>query len=336
MSRSTITIKLYTEKHRALWDTFVDTANNGTMFHKQTFLAYHPAERFLFHHLMFYEGEELVAVLPGGIKQNFHNREVFWSPIGASYGGLVTGDISFERALRLVDALIEYGRRAGWSDIYMIPPPIIYNRVMTQHLEYAMLYRRFDYELHYISHAVDLSMGADSEDVIEQYGKSARKTVRKILREGRITTAERSDDESYRVFYEILLENKRKHNATPTHSLGEMIKLRELMPENIKLLSVYHDGKPIAGSWLFVCNRDVVLCFYNMLLYEYQHLNPIYLVMHETVRWAHANGYRWVDIGVSQVPGDPDPMTPSMNLIEFKERFHARGVIRSTYHYAFV
>jgi lipid II:glycine glycyltransferase (peptidoglycan interpeptide bridge formation enzyme) len=69
-----------------------------------------------------------------------------------------------------------------------------------------------------------------------------------------------------------------------------------------------------------------------MLLYEYEHLKPIYLIMYETVRRAVEEGYTWVDIGVSQDTSDPDPMTPSLGLIGFKERFDARGVLRSTYH----
>ena len=98
---------------------------------------------------------------------------------------------------------------------------------------------------------------------------------------------------------------------------------------------VYHNDVPIAGSLLFFANRNVVLCFYNMLLYEYEHLKPIYLVMYETVRRAVEEGYEWVDIGVSQNTKDKNPMTPSLGLIEFKERFDSRGVLRSTYHIKF-
>jgi len=57
--------------------------------------------------------------------------------------------------------------------------------------------------------------------------------------------------------------------------------------------------------------------------------------MYETVRWAVENGYQWVDIGVSQDTKAEDPMTPSLNLIYFKERFNARGILRSTFHYKF-
>jgi predicted N-acyltransferase len=211
--------------------------------------------------------------------------------------------------------------------MFVIPPPLIYSRKYNQHVEYSMLYRRFGFEYHYISHAIDLRIGAD---FLEHFDRTARKTCRKILRE-KLLRIEESDD--YETFYEILLDNKARHNAKPTHSLDDLHELRRLLPGKLRLMLVYYGDIPIAGSLLFMCNSDVVLCFYNMLLYEYQHLKPIYLVMYETVRLAIAEGYRWVDIGVSQIPDSDDPMTPSLPLIDFKERFDARGILRTTYRY---
>lgn len=321
----------YTAEQKVLWDTFVANANNGTVFHLQSFLEYHKPDTFRFYHLLFYQGDKLLAVLPGGLKKDFHDRDVFWSPVGASYGGFVTQDISFEQALRLIDTLIAYGKVQAWSGMYIIPPPILYSTVLSQNLEYAMLYRKFGYEFHYISHAIDLQHGAKS--VFDLYDKSTRKTVRKILRENKLSIVK---SDNYSMFYPILLDNKNRHNTKPTHSLDDLHRLAELVPEHVKLLLVYYEGKAIAGSYLMICNQQVVLCFYNMLLYEYQHLKPVYLMMHSIIEWARDNGYRWVDIGVSQVPTALDPMTPAISLIEFKERFLARGFLRSTFYYAFV
>lgn len=318
----TITVVPYTADQKATWDAFVQQSNNGTMFHEQRFLDYHPDGKWNFHHLMFYEGSRLVAVLPGGVKADGS----FWSPVGASYGSIVTGDISFEKSLRIVDAFLEYGQRQGWRDAYLIPAPIIYTRNYSQHHEYALLYRKADFELHYISHAIDLKRGAQ---FLDHFDQTARKTVRKILREGEITIRE-SDD--YETFHRILVENKKRHDTTPTHTLEDLLRLRELMPELLRLNMVYAGETPIAGSLLFLPNPKVVLCFYNMLLYEYEHLKPVYLIMYETVRWAIEHGCEWVDIGVSQDTKADDPMTPSLGLIGFKERFDARGILRSTYH----
>lgn len=311
---------------RGIWEKFVAESNNGTMFHKLAFLDYHKPGRFEFSNLTFWKDGKLLSVLPGGFKED---GRTYWSPVGASYGSLVTGDLPFEVALELVDAMMEYFREKGTEEIFLIPPPIMYSTNYNQHLEYAMLYRKFDFELHYISHAIDLKHG---KDFLQYFDKTARKTLHKILREGKLRIEDSLD---YETFNKILLSNKARHNVLPTHSLEDMIKLQELMPENLKLMLVYYEDKPIAGSWLFLTNQNVVLCFYNMLFYEYEHLKPVYLINYETVRWAIENGYKWVDIGVSQDTKAEDPMTPSLGLINFKERFDSRGILRSTFHYKF-
>ncbi len=295
------------------------------MFHNQSFLDYHPEGRFQFAHLMFRRNGKLIAVLPGGFFQGRPTQ--FWSPIGASYGGFTAKDPDFATALEIVDCFLECARAKGWTELFIIPPPIIYNRNISQHFEYAMLYRKADFELHYISHAIDLK---HKEQFLQHFDKTARKSIHKILREQQITIR---DSEDYETFHRILLANKAKHNAKPTHSLEELMRLKELMPQNLRLMMVYKGDEAIAGSLLFLANPQVVLCFYNMLLYEYEHLKPIYLIMYETVRRAVEEGYTWVDIGVSQDTKDANPMTPSLGLIEFKERFDARGVLRSTYHF---
>jgi len=42
------------------------------------------------------------------------------------------------------------------------------------------------------------------------------------------------------------------------------------------------------------------------------------------------NGFGYVDIGVSQDTKAENPMTPSMSLIEFKEKFDAKTIMRNT------
>lgn len=323
---SNISIHKYTIEDRSDWQAFLRETNNGTMFHSLDFLDYHPAGKFDFYHLIFRKNGKIIGVLPGGVKED---GKVFWSPVGASYGSIATKDIKFELALEMVDAMMDYFDKNGFREIFLIPPPLIYSKNISQHIEYAMLYRKFDFELHYISHAIDLKHG---ENLLATFDKTARKNIHKILREGKIEVRESTE---YDAFYDILLKNKAKHNATPTHSHEDLKRLLTLVPENIKLLMCYHEGKPIAGSLLFLCNSKVALCFYTMLLYEYEHLKPVYLVNYEICQWAMRNGYEWVDIGVSQDTTAEDPMTPSINLINFKERFNSRGILRSTFHYKF-
>ncbi len=314
----------YSEDLKDRWDRFVLESNNGTIFHLQKFLDYHPKNRFNWHHLVFMEKKEIIAVLPGAAMGS-----TFESPIGASYGSLVTNVIEFSRALELVDAFSDYCREHSFERALLTPPPFIYQRVISQNIDYALAYRGFTYDKHYISHSIPLA----AKDFLSDFQSTARRYIHKYLREKTLTVEMNEDFES---FYPILLNNKARHGVKPTHSLEELFRLKKLLPENIVLFLVYKGSKPIAGSLMFSCNNQVALCFYNMLLYEYEEYNPIHVVMYEVTKWAVEKGFSWIDIGVSQDTKAENPMTPSMNLIRFKEKFNSHGILRSTFYKRFI
>lgn len=310
----------YTDQWKVKWDKFVLESNNGTMFHLQKFFDYHVPGKFEFNHLMFIKGEELVAVLPGKIING-----IFESPIGASYGSLVTKDITFDESMELVSLLLKYGKENGFKGFELTPAPMIYETYQNQNLDFAMLWLGFSYKLHYISSAIKLDK---ERDIIERFTPTIRRNIRKTLKQSEISV---EINERYDEFYPILLENKARHNVKPTHSYDDLLKLKELMPDNLKLFMVYLAGKPIGGSLMFFTNKNVALCFYNMLLYDYAEYKPIQRVMYEVVKYSTERGYSYVDIGVSQDTKAENPMTPSIGLIQFKEKFDAKTIMRNTF-----
>ncbi len=311
----------YSEKYRDDWDQFVLNSNNGTIFHLQKFFDYHTPGKFNFNHLIFIENDRIEAVLPGS-----KTNELFESPVGASYGSIVTKDIKFKEAMEIVSTLKNYGKKNRIEEFLLTPPPIVYEEKQNQNLDFAMLWQGFKFDLHYISSAIKLD---PDEDILPRFQATVRRNIRKSLKnkEVRVEINERYDE-----FYPILIDNKSRHNVKPTHSYEDLLKLKELMPENLKLFMVYYKDIPIAGSLMFFCNKQVALCFYNMLLYDYAEFKPIHRVMYEVVKYSTEQGYKYVDIGVSQDTKADNPMTPSMNLIDFKEKFDAKTVMRNTFY----
>lgn len=310
----------YNPEWKEKWDKFVLSSNNGTMFHLQKFFDYHKPGKFTFNHLMFVEKGEIKAVLPGSLKDG-----IFESPVGASYGSIVTGDITFKEALNFVQMLIDYGKKNGYKEFYLTPAPMIYEKYQNQNLDFAMLWSGFKFSLHYISSAIKLDK---NRDIISRFHATTRRNIRKSLSNPDIRV---EINDRYDEFYPILLENKARHNVKPTHTYEDLIKLTELLPDNLKLFMVYYKDKPIAGSSMFFANKTVAICFYNMLYYEYQYLKPIQRVMYEVVKYCTENGYDYVDIGVSQDTKADNPMTPSISLIDFKEKFDAKTIMRNTF-----
>ncbi len=309
----------YSENWKDKWDQFVLESNNGTIFHMQKFFDYHSPGKFNFNHLIFADKGQITALLPGS-----RIDDLYESPIGASYGSIVTKDVKFAEAMEIVSTLLEYGKKVDIKEFLLTSAPRVYEKHQNENLDFAMLWQGFNYDLHYISSAIKL----DPEvDLISRFQQTVRRNIRKSLKNPdiRIEINERYDE-----FYPILVENKARHDVKPTHSLDDLLKLNELLPDRLKLFMVYYKGKPIAGSSVFICNNTITLCFYNMLRYEFEHLKPIHRVMYEVVKWSSENGYKYLDIGVSQDTKADNPMTPSMSLIDFKEKFDAKTVMRNT------
>jgi hypothetical protein len=315
-------------QHKDAWDSFIRRSMNGTVFHTQQFLTYHNEGKFQFHHLLFYKGNHLVALLPGGFRAN---GKIYDSPLGSSYGSFVTEDISADTALGIVEAFEKYIIAKGVQEVSLTSAPVIYQPILTQNLDFALLYRGFAYQRHYISHAIELRDGILP---FERFQQTARKHIRRITRQHpEIFIEEVPKNEMVRglkEFYPILLENKAKFGAKPTHTLEELFKLYELLPDLMKLFLVRVNNEPIAGSLLFIANPRVAIIFYHMLRYKFDEYKPIYLLMDKVTRWAQENNFSFVDIGVSQDTSDANPMTPALSLISFKEKFDSRGVLRST------
>jgi hypothetical protein len=309
----------YSEVWKDKWDQFVLESNNGTMFHMQKFFDYHKSGKFTFNHFIFVDRGNIVALLPGA-----RNGDVFESPIGASYGSIVTKEVKFAQAMDIVSTLLEFGKNIGIKEFLLTSAPRVYERHQNENLDFAMLWQGFKYDLHYISSAIKLEA---NQDILSRFQQTVRRNIRKTLKDPDIRV---EINDRYDEFYPILVENKARHDVKPTHSLEELIKLTQLLPENLVLFMFYYKDKPIAGSSVFIANETVTLCFYNMLLYEYEHLKPIHRVMYEVVKWSTEKGYKYVDIGVSQDTKAANPMTPSMNLIDFKEKFDAKTVMRNT------
>ena len=71
-------------ENTTIWDNFINSSNNGTLFHYRAFLNYHENVKFNDHSLFFYKNNKLIALLPAAIKNN-----VFHSHPGISFGGFI-------------------------------------------------------------------------------------------------------------------------------------------------------------------------------------------------------------------------------------------------------
>ena len=305
-------IKYKNTEHREIWDNYVKTSNNGTIFHQRKFLSYHNDRDFDDSSLIFYENNKILALFSGAVI----DKKLISHP-GASFGGFVYNEMTFQSSRKLIELLINYCQKDGLNEITIIPAPFIYYHTYNEAMEYCLFHMGFEIKEYYISSFVDLKI-----DLLSQIHNRKKRYIRKIEKD--VIVCESDDLDT---FYPILIENKLKHKTKPTHSLKELKKLVKLFPKKIKLLLSFYENKVIGGSLIFVTNSNSCILFYNMIDYNYKDLQVASLQIYESLKWALKNNLRYFDIGVSQLY-EKNKIIPHESLIHFKEQFGSKAMIR--------
>lgn len=316
-----MTIKQFKYSFDEQWDLMVLDANNGTLFHTRRFLSYHPPGRFTDHSLIFNKNNQPYILFPAAEKEIDGKRFLVSHP-GTSYGSfIVPEDISFADSYDIVESLIEYAKAQKFDGIRLTPPPTIYNRRLSNYIDFSLLQHGFRYLRREISSILFL------EDTIEQnldkFKPSHKRAVRKAIKEGVVVRESEKFDE----FYQILENNlKIRHNVTPTHTLDELLKLKELFPNDVKLFGAFLGDKMVAGVVNFICTKDVVLAFYISHDEKYQETRALNLLFYSIFDWAITNNFKVFDFGIFTVNEEPN-----FGLARFKENFGASGMFRDTF-----
>jgi len=316
-----IEIKKYIEEQSDLWEKIVKKANNGTIFHTRNFLSYHPPGRFTDHSLVFYKKDKPYILFPAADKE-YDSKRFLVSHPGSSYGSFVAPeDISFSDSYEIVELLIKYAKSQKFDGIRLTPPPTIYNRRLSNYIEFALIQHGFTYLKREVSSILFLEKTIKQN--LAKFKPSHRQAVRKAIKAG----VEVRESDNFDEFYEILKKNlKIRHNVTPTHTLDELLKLKELFPEKINLFGAFMEGKMVAGVVNFIATPDVVLAFYISHNEEYQEIRALNLLFYTIFDWAIKEQYKVFDFGIFTVNEEPN-----FGLARFKENFGSSGMFRDTF-----
>ena len=304
-------VKRYTTDQQVLWDNFVDSSRNGTFLHKRGYMDYH-SHRFTDHSLMFYRGEELVAIVPAHIKEN-----CFCSHNGLTYGGmLLPCNTATADVLELFNAMTGYlQENTAVTSIIYKPTPHIYHSYPCEEDLYALFRHGATLTERKVSSAIPLNAPLPIGGRRKLTAKT--KASLHIVEDGDLAT-----------FWEILHERlQNKYDTAPVHSIEEISLLKERFPENIKLYSVAdNDGNTLGGVVLFITG-NVIHMQYSATTEEGRRLSALDYLYEELINNRYA-GKGYFDFGISVEDGG---RYLNCGLIAYKERLGGRAVVYDTY-----
>jgi hypothetical protein len=324
---SEITIEtLENNEESAEISCFIDESINGTIFHHPRFLSYHAKNNTLqeqdsISHLVFRLRGKILGFLPGVIR-NQAEGPAFLSPARASFGGLVTHDISFAKSECMVTKAMDYlFNIRKVREAYITPPTSIYmGSAPNENLQFLYLSQGFHISRAELAIATRISPNTDFPDKVLK--DRVKRFVRQGAERGLSCRIEDSPDNSYA----IILANQRKFKDAPTHSLQELRTIRELFPDKFIYFVAYHGPTPVAVITLVLCNKNVAFSFYICHLAEASRDRPIDFLFKHILVWLKERNFMFLDFGPSTFG-----FRPHQSLIFFKEGFGGKGVVKFFY-----
>lgn len=300
----------YTQKEKKIWDDFIDSSKNGTFMFKRDYMDYH-SSRFKDCSLMFYEDEQLVAIMPASI----HGNELR-SHGGLTYGGIISGhNMKAHNMLEVFDSLKLFLKENDLKKIIYKKIPYIYQNYLSDEDLYALFKNNAKLIRRDISTTIDLACPC-------KMTKGRKAQISRAKREG--VVIKQSDD--FETFIE--LENqvlKEKHGAVAVHSAEELKLLYSRFPNEIKLYVAQYQKEIIAGALIFI-HKNLIHTQYLASGEKSREIGALDLLIGELLQIYKDKKY--FDFGISTTNAGKDL---NEGLISQKEGFGGRATVYDFY-----
>lgn len=305
-----ITIGRYSKDKYQEWNIFLSKAKNNLFMFNRNFMEYH-SDRFVDYSLMFYNDNELIALLPASI----HDNELR-SHGGLTYGGFITSEKMKQHTMNeCFDVLLEYLKQQNIKKfLYKVVPHIYHTAPAEEDL----------YPLWQKGRLVrcDVSSTINLQNILKM-PKGRKAQISRAKREG-VVIKETDDFEQF-----IILENQilqSRHNTIAVHTAEELRLLKERFPENIRLMGAIYQGRMIAASLLFIY-PTVVHTQYMAADDTAREIGGLDLLI-KTVIDEYAQNKLWFDFGIST---EQNGKIFNDGLCAQKEGFGARTITYNFY-----
>lgn len=237
-----VNIIKYSQSKKDEWNNFIENSKNGIFMFNRNFMEYH-SDRFKDFSLMFYEDENLIAVLPASI----HGDEVR-SHGGLTYGGFITNEKMKQHKMNdCFEVLVKYLKDSSIKKFIYKTMPFFYHSIFAQEDFYPL----WKYGANLIRRGVSTTIDLDNQ---LKMPKGRKAQISRAKREGVII--EESED-----FYKFIeIENsvlQKFHSTKAVHTGSELALLNSRFPNGVKLYVAKKNNEIIAGTLLFIYDNVV-------------------------------------------------------------------------------
>jgi hypothetical protein len=304
-------IRRFSAELPVVWNDFIKQAKNGIFLFDRGYMDYH-ADRFEDHSLLFYNDDELLAVLPASLK-----NDVLTSHGGLTYGGFIMhkrANISFMVAA--FEELKNYMKANHIHSLIYKAIPYIYHNVASQEDLYvlfrnnAKLYRRDLSSVIYLSNRI-------------VYTKGTKSNLSKA-RKNNLRIEQSNDFEKFmKIEEEILLS---KYGVKPTHTAGELTLLANRFPTNIKLFFAYYNDTRVGGTIVYETSQ-VVHTQYIGITDQGKEMGALDAITDYLIQ-LYQDTHKYFSFGISTVN---EGNVLNEGLVRNKESFGARAIVHDFY-----
>jgi hypothetical protein len=301
----------YSDSSKPEWNRWNQTARNGNFLFDRNYMDYHQ-DRFLDHSLMFFEEDELVALLPAN-----QEDQTLISHGGLTFGGLISQPSMRTRlAMRILDAAIEYLQTNSIKTLRYKAIPYIYQSVPSDDDLYAL----FRHNARLIRRDASSTIRMDNR---LSYSKGRKHSLKLAERNGLVVHESNHFEQFMALEAEVLA---RKYSTKPVHTHEEISLLANRFPNNIRLFTVAKNDELLAGVIVYD-SEWVSHAQYMGATEEGQEVGALDLIIH-TILSEHAASKRFFDFGIST---EHEGRYLNEGLVAQKEMFGARTVLYDTY-----
>lgn len=306
-----ITIKPYLSENKAIWNEFIENSKNGIFMFNRNFMEYH-SDRFIDNSLMFFDNDNLIAVLPMNIRD-----KVLYSHQGLTYGGFIIDEkMKQYKMLECFEALKQYMQANNIEKLIYKIIPHIYHKTPAEEDLYALF--KNDAKLLKLEPSTTIYLKNPCK-----MPKGRKAQISRAKREG----VEIQESKDFKTF--IDLENKilaEYHDTKAVHTAEELELLHSKFPEQIKLYIASLNNEVIAGTLIFE--------YENVVHTQYMASNKISReiggldLLIKTLIDKYQNTKMYFDFGIST---ENNGQFLNEGLISQKEGFGGRTTVYQTF-----